>query len=34
MVDTAISETEPDELVQKHPEVFSVSVLTRAQVRK
>lgn len=32
VVDTPISESETDELVQKHPEVFSVSVLTRAQV--
>lgn len=34
VVDTPILEAEPDELVQKQPEVFLVSVLTRAQARK
>lgn len=34
VVDTPIPEVESDELVQKHPGVFSVSVLTRAQACK
>ncbi len=34
VVDVPISENEPDELVQTHPKLCSVSVLTRAQARK
>lgn len=34
VVDSPILESKPDDLAQKHPNVFPVSVLTRAQARK